>query len=245
MSSAANLPIASVLNGSEQVICIQDGVFKRASSALLKGPRGPGIPNGGIQNQILGKQSDNDFDTVWIDAPTGGGSGSSTIIDITGSSETQYSTVGSIYTLDVQDVGFSLPICPGGMDVPYFEYEISFMSSVQRFNDTICKFYPFRYYSSLYTNTIVTSMTSLTTTPSRVQNTGIAICKGAIHKGKINVIMAQNYMHVKSNIESFVDSTGEYLITDCYSEKYNMSRNNLGDFTLDNFTGRVIIKHIA
>jgi hypothetical protein len=39
------------------------------------GPPGPGVAAGGTTGQILAKNSNTDFDTEWVDAPTGGGPG--------------------------------------------------------------------------------------------------------------------------------------------------------------------------
>ncbi|GGH03761.1 collagen-like protein [Mucilaginibacter phyllosphaerae] len=40
-----------------------------------KGDAGPGIKNGGITGQVLAKISDDDYDTGWVDAGSGGGGG--------------------------------------------------------------------------------------------------------------------------------------------------------------------------
>lgn len=37
-----------------------------------KGADGQGVPKGGVAGQILAKKTDNDYDTEWIDAPSGG-----------------------------------------------------------------------------------------------------------------------------------------------------------------------------
>ena len=38
----------------------------------IKGADGQGVPKGGVAGQILAKKTDNDYDTEWIDAPSGG-----------------------------------------------------------------------------------------------------------------------------------------------------------------------------
>ena len=40
---------------------------------VLEGPPGPGVATGGTTDQILAKASGTDYDTEWIDAPSGGG----------------------------------------------------------------------------------------------------------------------------------------------------------------------------
>ena len=37
-----------------------------------QGPAGEGVPKGGTSSQILSKKTDTDYDTEWVDAPTGG-----------------------------------------------------------------------------------------------------------------------------------------------------------------------------
>lgn len=52
-----------------------------AVTVNIPGPAGPGVPAGGTTGQILAKKSDSDFDTYWIIAPTGGGTGGTTYDD--------------------------------------------------------------------------------------------------------------------------------------------------------------------
>lgn len=47
------------------------------------GPTGPGVPTGGTTGQVLSKNSDSDYDTIWKDVESGG----SNIIELIGTSE--------------------------------------------------------------------------------------------------------------------------------------------------------------
>jgi len=62
----------------------RDGVDGIDGAPGEKGDPGEGVPPGGTENQILAKLSNNDYETVWIDAPTGGGGGGLTILAATG-----------------------------------------------------------------------------------------------------------------------------------------------------------------
>lgn len=47
------------------------------------GQAGPGLPTGGTTGQMPAKNSDTNYDVVWVDAPTGGGGGGTATIDET------------------------------------------------------------------------------------------------------------------------------------------------------------------
>lgn len=46
----------------------------------LPGPTGPGVPTGGTTGQVLSKNSDSDYDTVWKDIESGGGGQGITVL---------------------------------------------------------------------------------------------------------------------------------------------------------------------
>lgn len=57
-----------------------DETLQRVATALesfegigIQGPPGPGVPAGGTTGKILAKKTGTDYDTEWVDAPSGGG----------------------------------------------------------------------------------------------------------------------------------------------------------------------------
>lgn len=60
---------------------VNDTPRTAAVTVNIPGPAGPGVPAGGTTGQILAKASGSDFDTHWIIAPTGGGTGGTTYDD--------------------------------------------------------------------------------------------------------------------------------------------------------------------
>lgn len=51
----------SIFTSGDDIIVVIDGVG-------VQGPAGEGVPEGGLTSQILVKNSDDNFDTTWIDA---------------------------------------------------------------------------------------------------------------------------------------------------------------------------------
>ena len=71
------------------------------------------IPGGGTDGQILAKSSDTDRRTEWIDAPTGGGGGSSTFIGLT-DTPMSYAAPGMILQVNITGVGLEFVAAPSG-----------------------------------------------------------------------------------------------------------------------------------
>lgn len=62
---------ASVTNSGTSSAAVFDFVIPQGQTGQT-GATGPGVPQGGTQGQILAKSSSTDYDTEWINAPSGG-----------------------------------------------------------------------------------------------------------------------------------------------------------------------------
>ena len=68
MTGSSPLTISTYFEGTNHASYIQSTV-----SAGAQGAPGVGVPTGGVTGQVLGKASDDDYVTEWIDPPEGGG----------------------------------------------------------------------------------------------------------------------------------------------------------------------------
>ena len=63
------------ISGHDAANKITVSIISKGGSRGQRGEQGEGVPTGGEAGQILAKTTDNDFETTWIDAATGGGGG--------------------------------------------------------------------------------------------------------------------------------------------------------------------------
>lgn len=80
------------------------------------GADGEGVPTGGTAGQILAKIDSTDFNTEWVDAPTGGsGSGSSTFVGLTDTPDTLTANRLLVASADGSSVEHMAPSGRGGI----------------------------------------------------------------------------------------------------------------------------------
>ena len=79
-----SLPYGGVDGASAYDVAVQNGFVGTEQDWLnsLQGADGVGVPAGGNEGQVLAKNSNNDYDTIWVDQ-SGGGGGSGDSLTIT------------------------------------------------------------------------------------------------------------------------------------------------------------------